>query len=351
MPIKTTSAADVFARGEALLKERSVAHAISCFKEAQNLGFDSCECSARRWQCWMLSGEFERAWEESDRILTNGAPDQHRFWCGEAWHGKRVMLRCLHGLGDTIQFIRYASLLRSTCQWLTVQTHPQMVTLLEGVRGIDNVTTWGPGIPQEENNWDIQMEIMELPRAFRTSLHSVPTTVPYILILEERAAWAKKQFFSAKANGLRIGLAWESGLWDSSRSILLDDLAPLFALGTHEFYSLQKGADIRHFQRQWPLNDLENAAADVRDTAALIQQLDLVISVDTMTAHLAGALGKPVWILLPFHADWRWMLTRGDTPWYPSARLFRQHQSGTWRSLMDDVHASLQPGILCTTLP
>jgi hypothetical protein len=341
MQIEVSSAAEVFACGEALLKDRTIPEAIECFNEAQRLGFDAAECAARRWDCWMLSGQLERAWEESDRIAASGAPDQHRFWLGQPWHGKRVMLRCLHGLGDTIQFIRYAPLLRATCCWLTVQTHPQLVTLIEGVPGVDNVITWGPGVPEEQRDWDIQMEIMELPRAFRTSLCSAPSSVPYINIPEERAWWAKSQFAGTGTSGLRIGLVWESGSWDSARSIPLRDLWPLFISGDHEFYCLQKGADIREFQQKWPLRDLESRAVDVRDTAALIQHLDLVVSVDTMTAHLAGALGRPVWILLPLHANWRWMMRRNDTPWYPTARLFRQHNAGNWREVIDNVRQGL----------
>ena len=117
---------DWYRRGEQLLDGRCVYEALECFQSAQRLGADSNRCAAARWQCWMLLGRFECAWAESDFIAASGAHDPHRFWDGQPWHGRRLMLRCLHGLGDTIQFIRFAPLLRKTCSHLTVQAHPQL---------------------------------------------------------------------------------------------------------------------------------------------------------------------------------------------------------------------------------
>ncbi len=319
-----------FERGRQLLADRQVKDALHCFDAAQRLGRDANECAAVRWYCWMLAGDFTRALEESDRIAASGAPDPHRFWDGSPWRGRHVMLRCLHGLGDTIQFIRYAPHLRETCSDLTVQTHPQLVTLLQGVPGVDRVISWGPGWP-EDTAWDLQLEVNELLRVFRSSLSSIPREIPYICVTEERIHWAAQIIRAPQP--LRLGLCWQAGPWDQERSIPFDDLSHLLA--QYRFFNLQKGIE------SGLLIDAEKFASDVRDTAALISNLDLVITVDTLTAHLAGALGRPVWILLPFCADWRWMLQRDDSPWYPTARLFRQQRQGDWATLLAQVAEAL----------
>jgi len=340
-PVLPTSgrASRVFADGVSLLLNRNVRPALQCFYSAQHLGYDIRECAAARWTCWMLLGRFECAWKESELITATGAKDPHQFWNGQSWDGKDVMLRCLHGLGDTIQFIRYAPLLRQTCRSLTAQTHPQLVRLIEGVLGVDRVFTWGPGSGAESFDWDVQMEVTELPRAFRTTISNIPAVTPYIQVSPERIRWASGLFRNHE--NLRIGISWDAGPWDPLRSIPLEEFSPLFECKNCCFYELQKGADPDRLRRCGAIYDLESYAANVQDTAALILNLDLVITVDTMTAHLAGALARPVWILLPARADWRWMLRRCDTPWYPTARLFRQKQLGDWRETIEEIRAAL----------
>ncbi len=332
-------ASALFAEGADLLQSRNVRPALRCFYSAQQLGYDVKECAAARWDCWMLLGNFGRAWQESDLISAAGGGDPKQFWDGQAWNGKRVILRCLHGLGDTIQFIRYAPLLRESCHSLFVQTHPQLVSLIEGVQGVNHVLTWGNGPSEDGLAWDTQIEVTELPRAFRTTISNIPGLVPYIQVPEERIQWASRWFAGQKK--LRIGIAWEAGPWNTLRSIPLSEFSPLLAFETCRFYGLQKGVDPASVPRCGAVYNLESHAADIRDTAALILHLDLVITVDTMTAHLAGALGCPVWILLPVQADWRWMLDRCDTPWYPTARLFRQRSPGDWTQTIKDVGAAL----------
>ncbi|HZS56905.1 MAG TPA: hypothetical protein VFA65_21040 [Bryobacteraceae bacterium] len=289
------------------------------------------DAAARRWMHFMLRGDFESAWRESSFIDSTGYQDPHKLWNGECWSGKRVMIRCLHGLGDAIQFIRYAPLLRQTCRLLTVQTHPRLVTLLQMVDGVDKAVTWNEG----EGNWDVQMEIMELPRAFGTSLSTIPADVPYIRLTSEQRRWAAA--LVPKTARLNVGLVWQASAWNPNRSIPLNVLAPILELDGFRFYGLQK-----EMTESIPgLRDIEKHATAISDTAALMSQMDLIISVDTMTAHLAGALGKPVWILLPVDADWRWMLDRHDSPWYPTAALFRQSRPGDWSATIDEVTESL----------
>jgi hypothetical protein len=324
-----------FSQGQELLGKRQVLEALPYFDEAQRLGYATRECAAARWQCWMLLGEFEKAWKESDFIITCGSADPNRLWDGQSWSGRRVLLRCLHGLGDTIQFIRYAPLLRQSCAQLTVQVHPELVSLLEGVSGIDRVCTWGG----DTSDWDLEMEVTELPRAFRTIQSTIPSTVPYIQVSAELIRRAET--WIEQSRELRVGVVWEASSWDTSRFIPAVELTPILSCKHCQFYSLQKNVDCVSTASLGAIVDLWPRLSDVRDTAALIRNLDLIVTVDSMVAHLAGALGRPVWIMLPAKADWRWMLARNDTPWYPTARLFRQGAPGDWSKVIADVCASL----------
>src|SRR5581483_1900515 len=208
-------ASESFNRGRALLQRRDLLPAIRYFYSAERLGYDLKKCAAARWDCWMLLGEFERAWRESDLISAVGG-DLNRFWDGQPWDRKRVMLRCLHGLGYTIQFIRYAPLLRESCCSLSVQSHPQLVNFIKGVPGVDHVFTWGDHSSEDRAAWDMQMEVTELPRAFRTTIPTIPAQVPYIRVPDERIEWASNWF--NESGNLRIGIAWEAGPWDCLRS-------------------------------------------------------------------------------------------------------------------------------------
>jgi hypothetical protein len=293
---------------------------IAAYDEAERSGQDPDQCAAGRWKCWMLLGQFERAWQESEAIARRGAPDPNRFWDGQPFTGKRVILRCLHGLGDAIQFIRYAPVLRSKAERLIVETHPEMVELLRGVEGIDEVISWLDPAPE----WDQQIEIMELPRALGATVDTIPARVPYIAIDGP----------DCSASGDRkVGLLWASSGWDPARSIPPREFEPILALPGYSFYNLQHGPESGRLE----MHGTAAQTGDIARTAADILRLDLVITVDTMVAHLAGALGKPVWTLLPFRADWRWMLDREDAPWYPTMRLFRQPEPGNWGPVIERV--------------
>jgi hypothetical protein len=330
---------DWFHQGQQMLQQRCVSEALHCFNTAEQSGFDASQCAAARWNCWMLSGNYENAWRESDNIHAGGPPDPNRFWEGSSWRGKRVMLRCLHGLGDTIQFIRYAPFLKKTCNWLSVQTHPQLATLLEGVPGVDRVTTWPPpGEQESDTEWEMQMEVTELPRAFGATTDSLPA-VPYIHIPREQVEWTAARF--PKRQGLRIGLCWRSGPFNQQRCIPFAALDSLLVCSHHQFFNLLEERE-PEAQEDHRLLEPPKRDSDVRALAAVMLHLDLIITVDTMAAHLAGALGRPVWILLPFPADWRWMLDRHDSPWYPTARLFRQTLDNNWSGVISEVATCLK---------
>lgn len=308
--------------------------ALDLFEKAELHGYDADLCSSKRWTCYMLLGEFELAWQESDRISARSRPDPNRFWDGTPFDGRHVLIRCLHGLGDTFQFIRYTRLLRKKVRSLTIEAQPSLKTLLTQARLADQVITWG----EPEPVWDQQIEVIELPRIFRTTLDSIPDHVPYLVVPRKEAVIPYDG-----SRPLRVGLVWGCGSHNPSRSIPLRDLAVLFALRDVRFFSFQ--ADPERSQLQpWAAEvcDAYTGSTCTLLTAEQINSVDLVITVDTMVAHLTGAMGIPVWTLLPFACDWRWMVARTDSPWYPTMRLFRQPKPGDWASVIESVRQKLQ---------
>jgi hypothetical protein len=287
----------------------------------------------------MLAGRFEEAWRESDRIAARGRPDANRLWDGQPFAGKRVIIRCLHGYGDAIQFIRYVRLVRREASRVIVQTHPELVSLMRGMDGADEVITWRDERRDGAHQWDQQIELMELPRAFRTTLDTVPGGIPYL-----PAPAVRSRIRSSPGNRSRIGLQWGSSRWDAARSIPLAELRAILDFPEFDFYSFQRGAEREELAAVpscRPILDVSGDSPDIAEAAADLLHIDLLITVDTMLAHLAGALGRPVWVLLPFAADWRWMLDRPDSPWYPTMRLFRQPSPGYWRPAIQQIAESL----------
>lgn len=330
--------------GEAF-RERRIADTIGLLRRAERLGYDPDECGALRWQCWMLSGEFEQAWRESDRIAARGRPDPHRFWDGQPFSGKRVIIRCLHGFGDAILFIRYASLVRREAARVIVQTHPELVSLLRGVWGVDEVISWSG---ENSEAWDQQIEVMELPHAFRTTPATIPSYIPYLVVDPEFRM--RSRIPPPEGGHFRIGLQWGAGTWDQQRSIPLADLRPLCQVRTVEYFSFQRGTprrELQEFAEVIRIRDVSGNSPEIVEAAADLMNIDLLITVDTMLAHLAGALGKQVWLLLPWASDWRWMLDRMDTPWYPTMRLFRQSTAGNWKGPVRQMLAELQARLAC----
>jgi hypothetical protein len=320
------NAQQLYTRATRQLQRMRVEDALRLFERAEQAHFDPDSCAAGRWHCHMLLGDFESAWRASDSIANRGNPDPHRFWDGQPVAGRRVIIRCLHGLGDTIHFIRYARLIRQQARTLVIEAQPTLKSLLQQARIADEVITWG----EPEPSWDQQIEIIELPRVFRTTLASIPNQVPYLNVPCEPPV--------DSANGrppLRVGLVWASSSYNSERCIPLKQLAELFAVPGASFFSLQAGpprAELESYATQ--IINLYDGSPYVLAIAKTLKTLDLVITVDTMMAHLAGAMGRPVWTLLPYQCDWRWMLDRGDSPWYPTMRLFRQKRPTDWQPVV-----------------
>ncbi len=294
------------------------------------------QASARRWMHAMQTGDFEGAWRESDAIRLRGADDPHRFWQGEDVRGKRIIVRCLHGFGDTVQMLRYAPALACQAESVLWEVPPRTVELARYFLGVKCVTTWG----EEERAWDAQVEVMELPYLLRTTLQDLPIATSYLSLPE--AVLAKTAAAMGQTLLPRIGLVWAGGDWNPARSIPLALADPLLSLPGVELWSLQGGAAAEEAKGTLMRDATAICGAGQLALAGTIANLDLVITVDTLAAHLAGAMGKPVWVMLQAAADWRWMNKRTDSPWYPSMQLFRQPAQGDWEGLVSVVAAALR---------
>jgi hypothetical protein len=262
------------------------------------------------------------------------------MWDGSPLNGRTILLHAEQGFGDAIQFVRYVPLVAQRGGTVIIECHPQLVQLMQTLAGVQSIVPFGAPLPP----FNCQSPLLSLPRIFGTTLQSIPTHCPYLSISTEyQDKWAA--VMSAHPNVLRVGLAWAGKSYpDPLRSCRLSDLALLATTNNVEFYSLQMGDGSE--QANLPpsgmsLFNLTGQINDFADSAALIDQLDLVISIDTAVTHLAGALGKPVYLMLPYAPDWRWLLDRSDSPWYPTMQIFRQQQPGGWGEVITRVHAAV----------
>jgi hypothetical protein len=330
---------ELLAQAESLLEQRQVRDAFAAFDRAQNSGADFDRCAAGRWMANMLAGNFEAAWQESDEIRRRGAPDPQRLWQGEDIYGKVVIVRCLHGLGDAVQMFRYIPLLCRGASRLIVEVPPSLMELAAMFEDVE-VVTWGNGTPPPPE-WDVQVEITELPYLFRTQLHELPIAEHYL----SPVAGGRDEIRPSSEDSLRVGLVWSSGEWNPARSVPFSLLGPVMDVPGCEYWNLQGGparSDWKQTGLSWIFHDADDCADSIVRLAALIAQLDLVVTPDTFAAHLAGALGTPVWVMLQFAADWRWMDGRSDSPWYPSMRLFRQPAKEDWSSVIAQISSRLR---------
>ncbi|MFL6215360.1 MAG: ADP-heptose--LPS heptosyltransferase [Blastocatellia bacterium] len=288
------------------------------------------------WMEQMRRGDFEAAWQISDAVLQSRLATPRaelprhlqRIWDGTPLNSKRVLVRCYHGLGDTIQFIRYAPLLKAVATEVLVLAQPRLIPLLTTARGIDRLLPLDDGEPQVE--FDADVETMELPHVFRTTLETIPTEIPYLHV---------EPISFERDDHLEVGVVWTAGDWDARRCIPFSVIAPLFDVRGVRWHILQRDAEACGWRKGM---GTRTGGSDILEDARIIRALDLLISVDTMTAHLAGALGVPVWTLLQAEADWRWMQHRIDSLWYPTMRLFRQASPGKWAEVISQVAAVLE---------
>jgi tetratricopeptide (TPR) repeat protein len=298
-------------------------------------------------QLLLLLGDYAQGWKEYEwrwRMSAFNAPIV-RFpqpvWDGGAIEGP-LLIHCEGGFGDTLQFARYARLAAEKGAEVMVECQPALKPLLQGAEGVARVVSRGEPLPP----FAAHIPMIGLPRILGTTLASVPWTGPYLRAdPERRALWAQR---IGAAAGIKVGLVWagDPANWaDRSRSITLAALAPLARARGVGFYSLQKGepaAQAASPPAGMSFRDLTGDIRDFADTAALISHLDLVIAVETSVAHLAGAMGARTWILLAREPDWRWLLDREDSPWYPTMRLFRQERDGDWSAPIERMARALE---------
>jgi len=331
-----------------------LAQATECFQRVLELAPDSAEARAFLGLVHLKQGNFRLGLSEyEDRWST---PYGVRFrrklpqplWKGEPLEGSRILLYCEQGMGDTLQFVRYVPLVAERGGKVILEVQPRLHQLLAHVPGAAEVVGPGETLPE----FDCQCPLLSLPWALGTELTSIPASIPYIHPHPAKVeAWRQR----LPGNSLRIGLVWAGSplhpheFW---RAIPLEVLAPLTNIEGTSFYSLQMGAgtdQLKQLGSRACIIDLCEEQKDFADTAAIVANLDLVISIDTSVAHLTGAMGQPGWVLLSKSSDWRWLLDREDSPWYPTLRLFRQSTPGNWRDVVARVERELRDLIAKTT--
>jgi hypothetical protein len=282
------------------------------------------------WFSAVRRGDFQAAWRISDHLLARRARTganwraprhEQSVWDGREVTDQTVLVRCYHGLGDTIQFARFLPRLKFLARDVIVWAQPALVRLLRTMPDGGRVLPLHDGTPEVE--YDLDLEIMELAHMFRVDMETLPPQATFDVPVARRLS-----------DRFSVGLMAQSGGWDPRRSIKSDMLVDTVSdIAGTALFSLQRGEPVPR--------TVDAQCADILTLATRLRGLDLVVTVDTMLAHLAATLGVPTWTLLPYEADWRWLVDRVDSPWYPSMRLFRQPSPGDWHSVLADVRSSL----------
>ncbi|AKD24809.1 TPR repeat protein [Polynucleobacter duraquae] len=348
-------------RGVTLKDLKRFDEALVSYKKAIEIKSDYTVAHHNLSLCHLLLGNFKDGWQEYEwrwknesvtRLQSNRNFPQP-LWLGEqSLVGKTILLHAEQGLGDTIQFCRYASLVAQLGATVILEVQRPLIKLLQNLEGVSQLVAMGDPLPA----FDYQCPLLSLPLAFKTEIESIPNQVPYIKAPPRQEDYWKTKL--AAHQKLKVGLVWNGGfrpnqpeLWslNARRNIPLAQIAQI-SIPDIDFYSLQKGEPaeselIQSGNQYWDPSNFYNFVSeleDFSDTAALIANLDLIISVDTSTAHLAAAMGKPVWLLNRFDTCWRWLLDRKDSPWYPTITLYQQEKMGDWEGVIERVKGDLE---------
>jgi tetratricopeptide (TPR) repeat protein len=332
--------------GIALKDQGKLDEAVAACRQALRIKPDFGDAHWNEALLSLLTGDFELGWPKSEwrwKSASSGLSMRNfaqPLWLGaETLDGKTILLHSEQGLGDTIQFCRYVPLVAARGARVILEVQEPLRQLMSGLAGVSQCISKGEPLP----HFDLHCPLLSLPLAFETRLDSIPSAIPYLSVPAHELDWEARL---GPRDRPRIGLVWSGNPRhrdDRHRSIELNALSPLFDFAA-TFVSLQKdlrAGDEAVLQERSHILNLGSSLVTFAHTAALISHLDLVISVDTSVAHLAGALGRPVWVLLPFVPDWRWLLDREDSPWYPTARLFRQNHAREWHGVVHRVRSAL----------
>lgn len=333
-------------RGFAYAHLNRTAEAIADFDQALDLAADSGAARVNRAMALLRIGRYREGFAELEARFSvePGTRElrqyrQQRWRKGNAIAGKRILLYAEQGIGDVVQFARFIPQVAAKAAHVTLEVQPAVVRLLKTLPC--EVVAFGAQVAP----FNLHSPLVSLGTLLDVQLETIPAQVPYLTAPDDDVArWRSK--LAAHGGALKVGLAWSGNPQhknDYNRSVRFEQLAPLLNVPGVMFVSLQKdvrGTDAEAL-RAANILDAGKELGDFADTAALVEALDIVISVDTAVAHVGGALGKPIWVLLPFAPDWRWMLERSDSPWYPSARLFRQASLGDWTAPIEAVRRDL----------
>jgi tetratricopeptide (TPR) repeat protein len=334
-------------RGATLYNLKRLDEALADFDRALALRPDLPEVHWNQAAARLITGDFERGFAEyewrwqREAMIAVKRDFPQPLWRGEDITGKTILVHSEQGLGDSIQFCRYIPALAARGARVILEVDAPLRRLMTTLSGAGEVRTKGSRLP----DFDTHCPLLSLPLAFGTRLDTVPSVTPYLHTqADDVAAWEARL---AATRRPRVGLAWSGNpdhQRDAERSIALEALLPLLDVDA-SFVSVQKdvrAADAAVLAERGDILQVGDALNDFADTAALLSQLDLVIAVDTSVTHLAGAMAKPVWVLLPFIPDWRWLLDRETSPWYPTARLFRQDESRSYDGVIARVREALR---------
>ena len=354
--------------GNAFREMGKLSDAVACYRSALRQNENPADAHLNLGIIGLLRGDFEHAWPEYEwrwqRRESPPRPFRQSLWDGSSLNGRTILLHAEQGLGDTIQFIRYAPLVKARGGPVIVECQHALLPILARCQGVDQWIGAGSALP----DFDVHAPLLSLPRIMGATLGTIPADVPYVFADPELIERWRREFQTIP--GFKVGIAWQGSpknKKDRQRSIPLLEFAPLAQIPGVRFFSLQKGLgaeQTRDVANRFTVADLGGRLDEQRgafmDTAAVMKNLDLVVTSDTATAHLAGALGVPVWVALSFMPDWRWLLDRDDSPWYPTMRLFRQETRGEWASVFERMAGELAkqtqspspaPGILVDIAP
>ncbi len=335
--------------GFLLEREGDAPGAAGCYRDAIAARPDFAEAHFNHALQLLLAGDFEEGWEEYEwrlrlpELVSLWPYADRPRWDGSPLEGKTILLYAEQGLGDAIQFVRFAPLVAERGGRVILSCAASLMALFESVPGVAALADWSEPAPA----FDLCCSLLSLPGIFRTTLATLPAQIPYLHADPEKLRrWSAR--LAPDAARLKVGLVWatqSSNKSARSRSLDLEMLAPIVAAGDVLFCSLQKGpgADhIAHAPAGMRIVDFGRELADFSDTAALVANLDLVISIDTAAAHLAGAMATPVWVLTDWPPEWRWLLGRDDSPWYPTMRLFRRAREEAWHGVISRLAEALR---------